>query len=182
MGHFSIAGTRLHFCHPGFAERTAAPVPDRCGPAFPARRSRDEWRSKFAAQRRNSGGCPLRRWVRRAHTYRGMRAAPSVLRSRPEDRAPAYRRKSNSSRRSCCRASSDKMGSRDSDSSSRTYAPSRCRLFCPCLRSASAGRYNRIPRVYLKNSLRLHHGVFSAISASENLDLAPLNLRFPSLN
>ena len=38
------------------------------------------------------------------------------------------------------------------------------------------------PRVYLKNSLRLHHGVFSAISASENLDLAPLNLRFPSLN
>ena len=37
-------------------------------------------------------------------------------------------------------------------------------------------------RVYLKNSLRLHHGVFSAISVSENLDLAPLNLRFPSLN
>ena len=37
-------------------------------------------------------------------------------------------------------------------------------------------------RVYLKNSLRLHHGVFSAISASGNLDLAPLNLRFPSLN
>ena len=38
------------------------------------------------------------------------------------------------------------------------------------------------PRVYLKNSLRLHHGVFSAISASKNLDLAPLNLRFSSLN
>ena len=37
-------------------------------------------------------------------------------------------------------------------------------------------------RVYLKNSLRLHHGVFSAISASKNLDLAPLNLRFSSLN
>ncbi len=37
-------------------------------------------------------------------------------------------------------------------------------------------------RVYLKNSLRLHHGVFSAISASKNLDLGPLNLRFPSLN
>ncbi len=37
-------------------------------------------------------------------------------------------------------------------------------------------------RVYLKNSLRLHHGGFSAISVSENLDLAPLNLRFPSLN
>ena len=37
-------------------------------------------------------------------------------------------------------------------------------------------------RVYLKNSLRLHHGGFSAISASENLDLAPLNLRFSSLN
>ena len=37
-------------------------------------------------------------------------------------------------------------------------------------------------RVYLKNSLRLNHGVFSAISASENLDLAPLNLRFSSLN
>ena len=37
-------------------------------------------------------------------------------------------------------------------------------------------------RVYLKNSLRLHLGVFSAISASENLDLAPLNLRFSSLN
>ena len=39
-----------------------------------------------------------------------------------------------------------------------------------------------IYRVYLKNSLRLHNGVFSAISASKNLDLAPLNLRFPSLN
>ena len=39
-----------------------------------------------------------------------------------------------------------------------------------------------LPRVYLKNSLRLHHGVFSAISASENLNLAPLNLRFSSLN
>ena len=26
-----------------------------------------------------------------------------------------------------------------------------------------------LSRVYLKNSLRLHHGVFSAISASENL-------------
>ena len=37
-------------------------------------------------------------------------------------------------------------------------------------------------RVYLKNSLRLHLGVFSAISASESLDLAPLNLRLPSLN
>ena len=37
-------------------------------------------------------------------------------------------------------------------------------------------------RVYLKNSLRLHHGVFFTISASGNLDLAPLNLRFPSLN
>ena len=37
-------------------------------------------------------------------------------------------------------------------------------------------------RVYLKNSLRLHHGGFSAISASGNLDLGPLNLRFPSLN
>ena len=36
--------------------------------------------------------------------------------------------------------------------------------------------------VYLKNSLRLHLGGFSAISLSENLDLAPLNLRFPSLN
>ena len=40
----------------------------------------------------------------------------------------------------------------------------------------------KVFRVYLKNSLRLHHGVFFAISASENLDLAPLNLRFPSLN
>ena len=37
-------------------------------------------------------------------------------------------------------------------------------------------------RVYLKNSLRLHHGVFSAISASGNFDLGSLNLRFSSLN
>ncbi len=40
----------------------------------------------------------------------------------------------------------------------------------------------KVFRVYLKNSLRLHLGSFSTISASENLDLAPLNLRFPSLN
>ena len=39
-----------------------------------------------------------------------------------------------------------------------------------------------LARVYLKNSLRLHHGVFSAISASESLDLPPVNLRLPSLN
>ena len=37
-------------------------------------------------------------------------------------------------------------------------------------------------RVHLKNSMRLCFSVFSAISASENLDLAPLNLRFSSLN
>ena len=40
----------------------------------------------------------------------------------------------------------------------------------------------KVFRVYLKNSLRLHLSSFSAISASENLDLAPLNRRFPSLN
>ena len=37
-------------------------------------------------------------------------------------------------------------------------------------------------RVYLKKSLRLHHSVFSVISALENLNLAPLNLRSSSLN
>ena len=39
-----------------------------------------------------------------------------------------------------------------------------------------------MPRVYLKNSLRLHHGAFSAISASESLNLAPLALRLSSLD
>ena len=56
---------------------------------------------------------------------------------------------------------------------------------CPLAARSSwirTGRRFITARVYLKNSLRLHHGVFSAISASENLDLAPLNLRFPSLN
>ena len=52
------------------------------------------------------------------------------------------------------------------------------------IRVAGASTASRLSlaRVYLKNSLRLHRGVFSAIFASENLDLAPLNLRFPSLN
>ena len=50
------------------------------------------------------------------------------------------------------------------------------------LAGASTASRRSLARVYLKNSLRLHRGVFSAISASENLDLAPLNLRFPSLN
>ena len=50
------------------------------------------------------------------------------------------------------------------------------------LAALTSGALDPLSRVYLKNSLRLHHGVFSAISASENLDLAPLNLRFPSLN
>ena len=52
------------------------------------------------------------------------------------------------------------------------------------IRLAGASTASRLSlvRVYLKNSLSLQRGVFSAISASENLDLAPLNLRFPSLN
>ena len=33
----------------------------------------------------------------------------------------------------------------------------------------SVPNFVKIHRVYLKNSLRLHHGVFSAISVSDNL-------------
>ena len=55
-------------------------------------------------------------------------------------------------------------------------------LFYAIMGRPGPRRKKFLARVYQKNSLRLHHGVFSAISASENLDLAPLNLRFPSLN